>query len=156
MRIGELAALTGVTNKTIRYYEDIGLLPSPRRSANDYRDYDDDAVDRLRFVRDAQATGLTLTEIGWILDARGHGKTTCSHVVELLEAHLEELDRHIAELRHTRRQLAEITLRAQRLDPADCTDPNRCQTIAVSVEVRREGSRRRRHAHDAPQAHSHA
>ncbi|HKZ25747.1 MAG TPA: heavy metal-responsive transcriptional regulator [Acidimicrobiia bacterium] len=95
MRIGELASRTGTTTKTIRYYEDIGLLLQPDRAANDYRDYPEEAVDRLHFVRDVQATGLTLTEIASILDLRSQGETTCHHVVDLLERHLVALDRHI-------------------------------------------------------------
>lgn len=130
MKIGELARRAGVTAKTIRYYEDIGLMPEPDRDPNDYRNYTEEAVDRLKFVRDAQATGLTLTEIGSILDLREEGHGTCDHVAELLEHHLAELDRHIQELQEARSQLAELSERARALDPEDCTDPIRCQTIA--------------------------
>lgn len=129
MKIGELAQLTGVTAKTIRYYEDIGLLPEPDRDPNDYRNYTDQAAHRLKFIRDAQATGLTLTEIGSILELREEGHGTCDHVAELLERHLDDLDRHIEELEQARRQLAELSTRARALDPEDCTDPVRCQTI---------------------------
>lgn len=83
MQIGELARRVDVSTKTIRYYEDIGVLPQPERAPNGYRDYGEDAVDRLRFIRDAQATGLTLTEIASILDMRNHGLGTCHHVVDL-------------------------------------------------------------------------
>lgn len=135
MRIGELGRRTGVPTKTIRYYEGIGLLAEPERAYNGYRDYHDDAVSRLRFIRDAQATGLSLTEIASILNLRSAGEGTCSHVVELLERHLEDLDRHIDNLQATRRQLVSLTERAKGLDPEDCTDPNRCQTIATEVEL---------------------
>lgn len=130
MKIGELAHETGLTTKTIRYYEDIGLIPEPARDHNDYRDYSDEAVERLLFIRDAQATGLTLTEIGSILQLREEGHGTCTHVVELLETHLRELDKHIRDLRDTRTELAAMTARARSLDPAECTDQIRCQTIA--------------------------
>jgi DNA-binding transcriptional MerR regulator len=80
VRIGELARHTGVPTKTIRYYEEIGVLPDPDRTANDYRDYSEEAVDRLTFVRDAQATGLTLAEIASILDLRSQGEANCSSV----------------------------------------------------------------------------
>lgn len=144
-----------MTTKTIRYYEDIGVLPPPERAANDYRDYGAEALDRLRFIRDAQATGLTLTEIGWILDVRGRGESSCAHVIELLEAHLDDLDRHIDALRRTRHDLSELTEYARRLDPSECTDPNRCQTIAAIADTKRQGHRSTRHTHDAPHAHSH-
>jgi DNA-binding transcriptional MerR regulator len=152
MRIGELAQQTGVSTKTIRYYEDIGLLPPPEREPNGYRDYDDGALERLRFIRDAQATGLTLTEIASILDLRGKGVATCHHVLNLLERHLEDLDRHIAKLKETRKQLVAITQRARSLNPADCTDPIRCQTISM---VGRPGAsaEEEKHFHAAPHGH---
>ena len=135
MRIGELAQEIGVNTKTIRYYEDIGVLPPPDRAPNGYRDYGGEAVGRLRFVRDAQATGLTLTEIASILDLRGQGEATCHHVLDLLDQHLEDLDGHIETLHRTRDELLALTERAKRLDPADCTDPNRCQTIEAGAHV---------------------
>jgi len=152
VKIGELARQAGVNTKTIRYYEEIGVLPPPERAANGYRDYGGEAVGRLRFVRDAQATGLTLTEIASILDLRSHGESTCHHVLDLLEQHLEDLDRHIATLHKTRSQLAGLTKRARALDPADCTEPNRCQTIS-----RGAGQEARRalggHLHASPHRH---
>ena len=65
MRIGEVAEQAVVTTKTIRYYESIGILPTPERTPSGYRAYDSKTLDRLRFIRDAQATGLTLTEPGF-------------------------------------------------------------------------------------------
>ena len=155
MRIGELAQRTGATTKTIRYYEEIGLLPAPDRAANGYRDYPEDAVDRLDFIRDAQATGLTLTEIASILDLRSQGETTCHHVIDLLERHMAALDRHITNLRQTRKKLAALTERARSLDPADCVNPNRCQTISLTgLDVKRPRTSRR-HLHEAPVGHHH-
>lgn len=123
--------MTGVPTKTIRYYEDIGLVPPPPRAPNGYREYDMQVADRLTFIKDAQAARLSLAEIRSILDMRDHGESTCHHVIDLLERHLDDIDRQLRTLRHTRRQLTELTARARRLDPAECTDPNRCQTIAV-------------------------
>lgn len=153
MQIGELARHVGVSTKTIRYYEDIGVLPEPERAANGYRDYGDESVERLQFVRDAQATGLTLTEITSILDMRQHGAGTCQHVTELLERHLADLDAHIEDLHRTRAQLSALTDRAKRLDPADCTDPNRCQTIATTPDIAAPSNRS--HAHTQPHRHHH-
>lgn len=151
MKIGEVARLAGVPTKTIRYYEGIGLLPEPERAPNGYRDYDESAVDRLQFIRDAQATGLSLTEIASIVELRRKGEPTCDHVVALLGHHLEDLDRHIETLQRTREQLAAMTRRAQQLDPADCTDPNRCQTIAAAEQA--PSHHATRHIHQAPQPH---
>jgi MerR family copper efflux transcriptional regulator len=134
MKIGELGRQTDVSAKTIRYYEEIGLLPEPERAPNGYREYQDDVVLRLQFIRDAQATGLTLTEIGSVLNLRRGGEGTCQHVIGLLERHLGDLDRHIENLHETREQLVALTRRAKGLNPEECTDPNRCQTIAAGVE----------------------
>ncbi len=139
MRIGELSERTGVPTRTIRYYEDIGVLPEPSRAANGYRTYGESAVDRLRFVKDAQASGLTLEEISSILGLRGHGDSTCEHVIELLESHLADLDRRIADLNSTRHRLAELTRRARTLDHADCNDPNRCHVIVEGLGLRSPG-----------------
>ena len=139
MRIGELSERTGVPTKTIRYYEDIGVLPDPPRADNGYRVYGESAVDRLRFVKDAQASGLTLDEISSILGLRGHGDSTCEHVIELLESHLAELDRHIVDLQSTRGRLAELTRRARTLDHGDCNDPNRCHVIVEGLGFRSSG-----------------
>ncbi|MDX1449786.1 MAG: heavy metal-responsive transcriptional regulator [Acidimicrobiia bacterium] len=129
MKIGELAARTGVSTKTIRYYEEIGLVPEPDRTPNGYRDYREAAVGRLQFVKDAQATGLSLAEIASIVELRSDGQGTCDHVADLLERHLASLDKHIRELRQARAQLADLAKRARSVDPEDCTDPVRCQTI---------------------------
>ena len=85
MKIGELGHETGVSTKTIRYYETIGVLPDADRAPNGCRSYDRGTVDRLRFVRDAQATGLTLTEIPSIFELREQGVPTCEHVIHLLD-----------------------------------------------------------------------
>ena len=151
MKIGELGHRGGVSTKTIRYYEGIGLLPAPRRSPNGYRDYDEAAVARLQFIRDAQATGLTLTEVSSILELRQAGETTCHHVVELLEDHLGSLERHISQLERTRAALTSLTARARSLDPANCTDPIRCQTIASG----RPGGDTAVEVHERPHAHRH-
>lgn len=137
MRIGELAERTGVPTKTIRYYEEIGLLPSPDRTPNGYREYDDAYVDLLHFIKDAQATGLTLTEIGSIVEHKQAGDSTCRHVLAMLEQHLLEIEAQIATLHSIRDQLVALCERARTLDPADCTDPIRCQTISTRVEDRR-------------------
>ncbi|MGC4174377.1 heavy metal-responsive transcriptional regulator [Demequina sp.] len=135
MRIGELAAAGGVTAKTVRYYETLGLLAPPHRLANGYREYSADAVDRLRFVRDAQAAGLTLAEAGSILALKDQGRGTCHHTRELLERHLEEIDRQIDSLLAARAELTALSRRADSLDPADCTDANRCQVLGLDIPV---------------------
>lgn len=134
MRIGELGERTDVTTKTIRYYESLGLLDEPARTPAGYRDYGEDEVERLRFIREAQASGLSLSEIASVLELKSSGERSCSHTLALLERHLEELDQQIQRLQDSRRTLAGLAERAGRLDPATCTDPNRCQVIATDVK----------------------
>ncbi|MGH1504395.1 MAG: heavy metal-responsive transcriptional regulator [Acidimicrobiales bacterium] len=135
MLIGELADASGVTSKTIRYYEQIGLLPEPDRSPSGYRLYDERAVDRLGFVRDAQASGLTLAEIGSVLELKDAGATSCEHTRALLERHLTDLDAQIERLQAARIELASLAERAASLDPSGCTDPDRCQVIDVGAST---------------------
>lgn len=132
MRIGELADRAQVSTKTIRYYESCGLLDEPARTASGYRDYDESAVERLRFVRDAQATGLSLSEIASVLELKDRGRRSCTHTTALLERHLADLDHQIERLKAARASLARLAERAHHLDPADCTDPNRRQVIAAT------------------------
>jgi len=155
MQIGELARRTSVPTKTIRYYEDIGVMPPPVRADNGYREYEPDMVDRLTFIKDAQATGLTLAEIAYVLDLRGQGIGTCHHVLDLLERHLVDVDRDIATLRKTRKQLEALAERARAMDPAACTDPNRCQTITNASELIGDGGAASHHAHHRPRRHAH-
>lgn len=130
MKIGELGELGGVSTKTIRYYESIGLLAEPERTPSGYRDYTDVAVERLRFVLDAQASGLSLAEISSVLELKSAGERSCQHTIALLERHLEDIETQIARLQNARASLTQLAKRARSLDPAECTDPNRCQVIS--------------------------
>jgi MerR family copper efflux transcriptional regulator len=129
MRIGELAARTGTPAKTIRFYEGIGVLPAPARTLSQYRDYDDGAVHRLRFVRAAQALGLSLGEIREILSFRDRGETPCTHVAALLQRRAAELDERIGDLQRLRDDLVRLAGRARRLDPRDCDPSLVCHVI---------------------------
>lgn len=120
MLIGELAARAGVTAKTVRFYERRGLLPEPERTAGGYRDYEAGAADRLTFIRDAQAAGLTLAQIGEILLIRDDGQPPCGHVATLVQQRLAEVEQRLHELRQVRHQLREIADRARDYDPDDC------------------------------------
>lgn len=120
MRIGELAAQSGVSAKTIRYWESAGLLPDPARTRSGYRDYDPDGADRLRFIRHAQTAGLTLAEIRQVLAISDDGQPPCSHVTELIHEHLAEVECRIRELTETRQLLERLASRAANQDPGDC------------------------------------
>ena len=119
MRIGELADRLGVNPKTIRYYESIGLLPEPERTASGYRDYDEGAVDQLTFIRTAQRLGVTLDEVKEILGLRERGEAPCAYVRGVLDTQVDTIDRRIAELQALRGQLTELAAEADNLPPAD-------------------------------------
>lgn len=136
MKIGELATRSGVSAQTIRYYENIGVLPEAMRMSNGYRYYDDAAIKRLAFIRDAQTSGLSLSEIQMILEMKDRGESTCGHVIGMLEQHLHEVGRQIGDLERTRDRLEEMIIRAKRMDPAQCSDPDKCQTIQTEREGR--------------------
>ncbi len=127
-----MADASGVSTKTIRYYESIGLVDEPRRTDSGYRDYGPETIDRLRFVRDAQATGLSLAEIASVLELKHAGERSCQHTTALLERHLSDLDEQIVRLQSARDELVRLAERAATLDPSACTDPNRCQVITGS------------------------
>ncbi|MET3173374.1 UNVERIFIED_ORG: MerR family copper efflux transcriptional regulator [Arthrobacter sp. UYCu721] len=124
MRIGETAAAAGTTAKTLRFYEDRGLLPAADRAPNGYRDYPQETVGRLEFIRRGRTAGLTLAQIGDILSIRDIGQDPCLHVRDLLVKQLRDLDAQIAELTALRATVAEFHDAAAAGDPAAC-DPER-------------------------------
>jgi MerR family copper efflux transcriptional regulator len=129
MRIGELAERAGISTKAIRYYEQIGILSPPDRTASGYRSYDEAALGRLGFVRAAQAVGLTLGEIRQVIAFRDQGQAPCAHVTELLYRHTAELDARILELRRLRGELRQLAERAATLDPERCPPERVCHVI---------------------------
>ena len=129
MLIGEVARRSGVSAKTLRYYEDIGLVPRPDRSTSGYRDYHPSVLDRIAFIRSSQGLGLSLGEIRSIVALREDGETPCAHVLDLLCDRAAEIDRTIRDLGALKADLNRLVERAQQLHPADC-DPSRvCHLI---------------------------
>ncbi len=120
MRIGEAAGQAGVPAKTIRFWEEQHLLPLPARTPVGYRDYHPAIVERLTFIRQAQAAGLTLEHIRQVLDIRDGGDPPCVHVADVIARRLAEVDARLAELGRTRDQLVVLAARAAAQDPADC------------------------------------
>jgi MerR family mercuric resistance operon transcriptional regulator len=102
---GQLARLTGCNIETIRYYEQIGLLPSPRRSEGGHRLYGQDLVKRLSFVRRSRGLGFTLEEIHGLLDLVDGGRYTCAQVECLAREHVHDIQRKIADLRKLKKVL---------------------------------------------------
>ncbi len=133
MRIGDLSERTGIPVKTLRYYDDIGILPAADRTASGYRLYDDRALGQVGFVRAAQAVGLSLGEIRGVIALRDQGTTPCAHVLELINQRRAELDQRISELESLRDQLGSLARRARRLDPRDCDPDGVCHLIDATA-----------------------
>ena len=105
MQIGELAKAAQVPPKTIRYYEDIGLLPEAPRTEGGYRCYGSEAAELLRFIRKAQSLGLTLAEIKELAEIRSAGNLPCMHLRSLLETKVAEMEARIRELTKLRGEM---------------------------------------------------
>lgn len=121
IKIGELAERVGVSRDTVRFYEREGLLAPARRTASQYRIYGQDSADRLRFIRQAQAIGLTLDDIRQLV--RLHEARTpneCRRVASLLADRIAALDRKVAELKAFRRLLAENLSQCEAAHAEEC------------------------------------
>lgn len=104
--IGSLATLTGLSAKSIRYYEQEKLIPKARRSHSGYRIYDETIIERLRFIQKAKAIGFHLDDIRRILDLTDKGKPCCAKVQEWSTKRLHELDEQIKFISNLRDRLA--------------------------------------------------
>jgi DNA-binding transcriptional MerR regulator len=113
-RIGQLAERTGVPAKTIRYYEQLGLLAPAERTAAGYRLYDRTALARLGFIRKAQQLGLALAEIRSIARLRDGGVDPCVHVVALLDKQIERAEEAESRLHEFVRELRRLRATADR------------------------------------------
>jgi DNA-binding transcriptional MerR regulator len=122
MRIGKLAEASSTTPKTLRFYEEAGLLAPPVRTSGGYRDYPPATVARLDFIRRSRCAGLTLAQTRDILDLRDAGTAPCQHVQQLLATRLADLDRQITDLQLLRETVVGLRAAATVVEPATC-DP---------------------------------
>ena len=129
MRIGQLADRVGIAASAVRYYEQLGLLPEPKRTASGYRSYADDSADRLTFIRSAQAIGLSLGEVRQVLGVRDAGEAPCFVVTAIIDRRRAEVRDRIAALRTLERELNQLSARAGRLEPRDCDPSGICHVI---------------------------
>jgi MerR family mercuric resistance operon transcriptional regulator len=121
IQIGELSRRTDCNIETIRYYERIGMLPRPPRSASRYRLYDEPAVRRLAFIRRARELGFTLDEITALLALSAEPQAdACSEAREIAVHHLADIRARIADLRAMERLLADTVRRCDLGDPSGC------------------------------------
>jgi Cd(II)/Pb(II)-responsive transcriptional regulator len=109
--IGHLAARTQSSVQTVRYYERVGLLAPPARSAGNYRQYGQRHVERLLFVRHCRSLDLSLAEIRALLALRDAPAKSCHEVNTVVDAHIDQVTRRIAELRRLQQQLKALRAR---------------------------------------------
>ena len=120
MTIGQASANSGVPPKTIRFYEELGLLKPAERLANRYRAYDEGNIQTLRFIRHARDLGFSLSEIDKLLGLYRNRRRASEDVKRLALAHVAELDRKIAELTQIRDTLAELARRCRGDQRPEC------------------------------------
>lgn len=122
--IGEASRASGIKVPTIRYYEQIGLLPSPPRTEGNRRFYDTDDLRRLRFIRHARELGFEIEPIRQLLALAGEPDRPCESADEIAKAHLADIDHKIARLTALRLEVARM---------ADCSNHSvsKCRVIEV-------------------------
>ena len=108
LQIGHVAQTVGVTARTLRFYERIGLLSPPVRTASGYRLYGQEEVDRVRFILRAKEVGLSLEEVHQVLAIRDSGQSPCVHVRQLIEGKLVEIRRQVSSLMQLERELDQL------------------------------------------------
>ena len=134
MLIGALADATGVPAKTLRYWEAEGLLHEPARTTGGYRDYADDTIDIIVFIRHAQTAGLTLRQIKEVIAIRDDGRAPCRHAADLVGERLTDIDTRLRELEQTRTALDSLRRRLGALDPAECDPSVICSAMSPSAD----------------------
>ena len=117
---GQLARATGCNAETVRYYEKIGLLPAPARSAAGYRLYEDTHMRRLRFVMRARALGFTLADIRALLHLDDGGAASCAEVKARTEGHLADVRARIADLKRIEEILAATSAKCSGVELPEC------------------------------------
>ena len=119
-QIGALSRATGVKIETIRWYEQVGLLPEPRRTEGNYRVYDDRHARRLHFIRRARDLGFPLDKVRELLLLSDQEQRPCAQADVIAREHLDEVERKIAELQEMRRELGAIIDGCCQRVVADC------------------------------------
>lgn len=120
MNISKVSKLTGVSAKTIRYYESIDLMPEPARKENGYRDYSDREVDILRFIQSGRKMGFTLKDVASLLELWQDKNRASRDVRELAKRHIIEVEERISELEDIRNTLKNLVECCHGDDRPDC------------------------------------
>ncbi|PPR22877.1 MAG: HTH-type transcriptional regulator HmrR [Alphaproteobacteria bacterium MarineAlpha10_Bin2] len=120
MQIGRVAERSGVPAKTIRYYEEIGLISKPERTAGGYREYDKQDVDILRFVSRARSLGFSIKDVRNLLALYEDRERASADVKNIALEHVGEIERKMAELDSVRRPLLHLADKCHGDERPDC------------------------------------
>ena len=120
MNIGTAANESGVSAKTIRYYESIGLIPPAIRAENGYRNYTEFDVETLRFIQHSRRLGFSVKDVGNLLELWGDKERSSANVKALALKHISEVEQRIKELETIRRTLIDLTDRCHGDDRPEC------------------------------------
>ena len=131
MQIKEAAQRSNLSSKTIRYYEEIGLLPPPRRLPNGYRDYDEVDVERVKFVGGARNLDFSLDDIDEILALRDRREAPCRVVLDMIQQRADQISQRIVELQRLENDLRGLHKLGQTF-PMDDVDGKECVCHLVS------------------------
>ncbi|MCL1139051.1 Cu(I)-responsive transcriptional regulator [Shewanella pneumatophori] len=119
MKIGEVAKLTGLSVKSIRYYHDIGLVVG-QRGDNGYREYNQKSVESLEFIQHCRALGFTLDDSKALLELQNNTARNAADVKALAEHHLQDIETRISQLTELKAQLATLIHGCQGGNQPDC------------------------------------
>jgi len=125
LRIGQLAQATGVSAKTVRYYEQVGVLPPAQRAKNGYRLYSAADVQRLRFIRNARRLDFSLDDLREVVALRDRGEAPCNYVAHLLQQKAAEIEEQIQQLQALQQDLQQLVAQVDNL-PDDDFESKRC------------------------------
>ncbi|MBT4710464.1 MAG: Cu(I)-responsive transcriptional regulator [Alphaproteobacteria bacterium] len=120
MNIGDAAAQSELAPKTIRYYESVGLIQSPARTAGGYRDYGEADVQTLRFVARARGLGFSVAQVAELLSLYNDRDRTSADVKAITMAHIDDIDRKMAELESMKNTLSHLVHMCHGDDRPDC------------------------------------
>lgn len=144
MQIGELAEHAGVNVQTVRFYERRKLLPEPPRTHSGYREYGEQELKQLRFIRQAKTLGFTLDEIREIIRLRGRGHCPCTDVIVIAERHLRDVNEQIQTLEKFKKELTTAVKQWKRAGKQSVSGGAICTLIERTMAERNTADRRRR------------
>jgi len=143
MKIGELSAATGTPVESVRFYEREGLLPQPARTQGNYRDYAEEHVERLAFIRHCRSLDMALDEIRVLLRFKDAPGEDCAQVNALLDEHIGHVAERIRELKVLQRDLQSLRRQCENHQAA-----SQCGILSGLTDAsRRSGTRRQATGH---------